>query len=222
MTYYLSLLLRETSRSVWDASSWILPEQGGKVPILSCCIWDSSWCIGDFSNVFEKLPYLFAIHPGWFESLHDILRLFVTSLHPFLTSLRQFPPCLCTFLTDCKALPYYDENLPVWFQMIHVFQIFPFSLWHFLSHLKHIPTWWVSSYLRFACHVWNHDNVLRLFLLATLMMWRPLWENPICLAWGSSRLMGDPAWCVRGLCLFICSSSWQVWDFLTYWYFPNY
>lgn len=52
------------------------------------------------------------------------------------------------FFTDLFiTLLYYFENLPIWFERTcDIFQILLLSLWHFLSCLKHILTWWDSSW----------------------------------------------------------------------------
>ena len=100
----------------------------------------SSWCIWKPSNSFESLP-------SW-----DVDSLGCIRDTPF-----SFETLTDLFIT----LPYYFEKLPVWFERIcDIFQILLLSLWHFLSCLKHILTWWVSSiHLRCTCYVWSTYKV---------------------------------------------------------------
>ena len=157
-------------------------------PFLSTC---------DIPNRLEKLldlcvtlPDVFGSLPNSFESLPSWD---VDSPGCIWDTPFSFETLTDLFIT----LPYYFEKLPVWFERIcDIFQILLLSLWHFLSCLKHILTWWVSS-----CP-------LEMYLLCLKHLQ----------SWGSSWLtFSDLPKTLHDMfetCIyfFIWHSSWQVWD----------
>lgn len=106
-------------------------------PFLSTC---------DIPNRLGKLLDLCATLPDLFESLPNSFESLPSWDVDFLGCIRDTPFSFETLTDLIITLPYYFEKLPVWFERIcDIFQILLLSLWHFLSCLKHILTWWVSS-----------------------------------------------------------------------------
>lgn len=125
----------------------------------------------DIPNRSEKLLDLCALLPDVFESFPNSFESLPSWDVDSLGCIRDTPFSFETLTDLFITLPYYFEKLPVWFERIcDIFQILLLSLWHFLSCLKHILTWWVSSCPLEMC----------LLCLKHLQSWGSSWLTLTC------------------------------------------